>query len=534
MTRALAATLFAALVLIPAAGTHGIKEGGTFRVGIPSSLFNSIDPVLPNGPGPTALLRATCAGLVSFRDKPLPEGLRVVPEIATAYPTVTNGGKTYTFTIRKGFRFSTGAPVTARSFAHTINRLLDPRMKTGLSNDFADIVGAQKVIDGKAETAFGVTARGDTLIIRLKKPVGDFTLRAAGLCVVPEATPIDPEGVRAPSPSAGPYYVAQYVPNERVVLERNRFYRGERPHHVDRFDVDLTLDEASVLDRVERNELDYGWVPQLNYAERAVELRGRYGINNKSRFWVVPANNLRMFALNTSRPLFRNNPKLRQAVNFAVDRKALLRERGPLGGTLTDQYLPPGLPGFRDERIYPLKTPDLARARALALGNRRSTRAVLYTTDRPLGLSQAQIVKDNLSKIGLDVEIKAFPGGLAFEKLATPGEPWDIGLIGWIGIAPDGSLLNWMFDGRTIANAPDFGNYSYFNSPKYNRALAQASRIPTGPERYRTYGELDVDIARNAAPAIAVSYDNTPTLVSARTGCVIVNPELDLAAVCLK
>ena len=91
-----------------------------------------------------------------------------------------------------------------------------------------------------------------------------------------------------------------------------------------------------------------------------------------------------------------------------------------------------------------------------------------------------------------------------------------------------------MFDGRTIADAPEFGNFSYFNSPKYNRALAQASRIPTGPERYRTYGELDVDIARNAAPAIAVSYDNTPTLVSARTGCVIVNPELDLAAVCLK
>ena len=478
MTRAIAATLFAALVLIPAAGTHGVKEGGTFRIGIPASLFGSIDPVLPIGPGPTALLRATCAGLVSFRDKPLPEGLRVVPEIATGYPTVTNGGKTYTFTIRKGFRFSTGSAVTARSFAHTINRLLAPKMQSVAAGDLDDIVGAQKVIDGKAEKASGVIARGDTLIIRLKQPVGDFTVRTAGLCVVPEATPIDPEGVRAPSPSAGPYYVAQYLPNERVVLERNRFYRGARPHHVERFVVDLTLDEATILDRVVRNELDYGWVPQLNYAGRAAELVDRYGIN-KSRFWVVPANNLRMFALNTSRPLFKNNPKLRQAINFAVNRRDLLRERGPLGGTPTDQYLPPGMPGFQDKRIYPLKGPDLTKALALAKGNKRSGKAVLYTTDRHLGLAQAQIVKDNLSKIGLDVEIKAFPGGLAFEKLATPGEPWDIGLIGWINISPDPSLLNWMFDGRTIADAPDFGNYSYFNSPKYNRALAQASRIPT-------------------------------------------------------
>ena len=467
-----------------------------------------------------------------FRDKPLPEGLRVVPEIATDYPKVTNGGRTYTFTIRKGVGFSTGSPVTARSFAHTINRLLNPAMESGLVDAYRDIVGAQKVIDGKAETAFGVTARGDTLLIRLKKPVGDFARQAGGLCVVPEATPIDPEGVRA-SPSAGPYYVAQYLPNERVVLERNRFYRGERSHHVDRFVVDLTLDIATVLDRVERNELDYGWVPQVNYAGRAAELVSRYG-RNRDRFWVMPANNLRMFVLNTSRPLFRDNAELRQSINFAVDRKALLRERGPLGGTLTDQYLPPGLPGYRDERIYPLKAPNLVRAKALARGNLRRKRAVLYTSAIPLGLSQAQIIKDNLSKIGLEVEIEAFPFPVLVEKLKTPGEPFDIGLIGWLGVAPDGSLLNWLFDGRTIASAPGFGNFSYFNAAKYNRALARASRLPIGPERYRTYGELDVDIARNAAPAFAVSWDNTPTLVSARTGCVIVNPELELAAVCLK
>ncbi len=160
--------------------------------------------------------------------------------------------------------------MTARSFAHTINRLLDPKMKSGLATDFDDIVGAQKVIDGKAETAFGVIARGDTLTIRLKKPDGAFAARAAGLCVVPEGTPIDPEGVKAPAPSAGPYYFAEFVLGQRVVLKRNRFYRGDRPHHVDRFVVNLTLDEASVLDRVERNELDYGWVP-------AVELRRARG-----------------------------------------------------------------------------------------------------------------------------------------------------------------------------------------------------------------------------------------------------------------
>ena len=163
-----------------------------------------------------------------------------------------------------------------------------------------------------------------------------------------------------------------------------------------------------------------------------------------------------------------------------------------------------------------------------------SKRAVLYTCDIPLGLSQAQIIKDNLSKIGLAVEIKAFPRPLCFDKLKTPGEPFDIGLIGWLNIPPDGSHLNWMFDGRTIANAPDFGNLSYFDSRKYNRLLEQASRLPYGPERDEAYAELDVDISKNAAPVIPISYDSILTLVSARTGCVVVNPYLDLAAVCLK
>ncbi len=528
MTKALAATLFAALVLIPAAGTHGIKEGGTFRVAIPIGQFVSIDPLLGHNGFVT---RPICASLMTFPATPLPEGFRLVPEIAADYPKVTNGGTTYTFTIREGVRFSTGLPVTARSFAHTLNRLLNPRMDSDLVGDFVDILGAQKVLDGKAETASGVTARGNTLIIRLKKPVGDFAVRTRNLCVVPETTPIDPEGVRAPAPSAAPYYAAQYVPGQRLVLKRNPFYHGPRPGHVDRFVVDLALDAATALDRVDRGELDFAGVNSLGYADRAEEFRRRYGIN-KSRFWTAPDRNLRMFVLNTSGPLFHNNVQLRQAVNFAVDRKKLLREGGPFAGTLTDQYLPPGLPSFKNERIYPLNGPNLKKAKQLAEGHIRNGKAVLYVPANPVGVARAQIVKDNLFKIGLEVDIKAFSPPVHFAKLATPGEPFDIGFIGWIEI-DDGSLLNGIFDGRTIGQ-PDFENYSYFDSPRYNRLLEEASRLPVGPERYRTYGELDVDIAKNAAPGIPFAYDRALTLVGPRVGCIVLNSTLDLAAVCLK
>ena len=75
---------------------------------------------------------------------------------------------------------------------------------------------------------------------------------------MPPALPVDKEGVGA-YPAAGPYYVAEYRPAERIVIRRNRFYGGKRPHHVDGFDVDLrasSLDE--VLDRVERGDRRLG------------------------------------------------------------------------------------------------------------------------------------------------------------------------------------------------------------------------------------------------------------------------------------
>lgn len=523
-----AAALLALLAASPGA-TRDVKEGGTLRVGGAPLLFDTIDAALTRFPVPLWVTDPTCASLVRQSDTPA-GGNRVLPDLAVALPKISDRGRTYTFTIRKGLRFSTGGQVTARDVVHTLNRVLNPAMKAR-ADSFTDIVGAREVLDGKTLRASGIVARGDTLTIRLTRPVGDFTARMTDLCVVPRTVPVDPEGVKAPVPSAGPYYISQYVPGRRVVLERNHFYRGERPHHVDRIVVSLTDDPATLLDRVDRNELDYAWVPAGDYAGRAAEFRRKYGLG-RSRFLSAPVHFLRMFVLNVERPLFRNNVKLRQAVNFAVDRKALLRERGPLAGYPTDQYLSPALPGFRDERIYPLARPDVVRARSLARGRTRDGKAVLYVPAFPLGLAQGQILERNLAQIGIDVEIVQLPVAVLFQKLATRGEPFDIGWIGWLTNTPDPSFLDEIFHGRALGQ-PESQNWSYFDSPRYNRRLDRASRM-TGEERYLEYGQIDIDLARDAAPAIAYAYDRALALVSARTGCVVLNPYLDLAAVCLK
>lgn len=328
--------------------------------------------------------------------------------------------------------------------------------------------------------------------------------------------------------SAGPYFVSEYRAGERAVLERNRFYRGKRPHHVERFVVDLQASSgADVLDRIERGDADWGSAGPPDYNAPDRRLAAKYGIN-RGRFFVTPGLGLSVFVLNTSRPLFRDNPRLRRAVNFALDRRALRRLRGPLASSPTDQYMPPSMPGFRDARIYPLNGPDLNKARSLARGHTRAGKAVLYTFDSPPTLANAQIIKQNLAKIGIDVVVVGIPVPAYFSRLATPAEPYDLAFYPW---APDYAdpygIVNVLLDGQFATNA------SHFDSAKYNRLLRQAALL-RGTARYRAYGTLDVQLSRDAAPMAAIDNSNELTLVSKRVGCVVLRPALDLTAVCLK
>jgi peptide/nickel transport system substrate-binding protein len=519
---------FAVTPLSPAAP----GAGGTFRVAEPATYIDSIDGALVGSAGNVPLL-ADCASLMRPADKPLPAGFRVVPELAAGFPKISRDGKTYVFTLRRGLRFNTGAPVTAADVAFTINRLLMLHGPSG-SPAFAEVVGAQAVLAGTATQASGIVASGRKLTFRLTQPVADFVENAASsLCVLPAGHPLEPGGVTPPVPSPAPYYVSEYVPGQRIVLKRNIYYRGSRPHHVDGFVFDLTVDDTQAIDDAINGSADYAWIPNVIYSARAPELARRFGVNKK-QFFVKPSTFLRMFVLNTSRPLFRSNAPLRRAINFALDRSALVRQFGSYAETPVDHYIPPIIPGYRNTHVYPLRRPDLAKARALARGHTRSGKLVLYVNTRPPVLAQAQIVKQELKRIGLEVQIVSFPAGdLYFSKLANPKEPFDMGWVGWDFTEPDpGGVLNSLFDGSTIGK-PGNANWSYFNSPKWNSALRRASRL-TGVARYRAYGRLDVELARDEAPAVAYGVDSALTLVSARTGCVTVNPYLDLAAVCLR
>jgi ABC-type transport system substrate-binding protein len=511
-----------------------VRKGGTFRIvfGAPEQL-DHIDPALANTQAAWALLDATCVRLMTYPDKPPPAAFRAVPEVATSYPKVSRDNKTFTFTLRTGFRFNDGTPVRASAFARAIYRTLAPGIRSPGVQYTRDIVGAEDVQAGRATTLAGVDARGNRLVIRFTRPIADFPARTTMpfFCAVPPGLPADPEGVGA-HPGAGPYYVADYRAGQRVILQRNRFYRGRRPHHVDRFEANLQAGSPQeVLDRIERGEADWGIAPPPNYFAADRRLAAKYGVN-KSQFFVRRGFTFRGLALNTSRPLFKDNVRLRQAVNFALDRTALQQYAGgTVAGLPTDQYLPPSLPGFSDAQIYPLRGPNLRKARELARGNTRGGKAVLWVNDFPLTLGFGQILREQLAKIGLEVEVQGIPGPAIPARVAAANAAYDIVFV----VTPSVdyydpyAYLNLFFDSRFAG----ITNWSRFTSSKFDRLLRNAARL-RGEARYRAYGRLDAQIAREQAPMVATAYVSEPTLVSKRVGCMILRPTLDLTAVCLK
>jgi peptide/nickel transport system substrate-binding protein len=531
------ALLLGASVLVQLGSSARGQEGGIFRISFSStSGLDYIDPALSFTQPGWALLDATCARLMTYPDRPAPAAYRLQPEVAASY-RVSNDFKKYTFTLRTGFRFSDGRPVRASAFAHAIDRALQPFVNAAGRIHMRDIVGAGDVLSGKRRTATGVVARGDTLEVRFTRPAPDFLARTAMpfFCAVPPNLPSSAEGVGA-FPSAGPYYVQEYRPGARVVIRRNPYYGGERKVHLDGFDVDLQGGTPQdMVRRIDRNDADWGQLLAPVFTDPNLGLVAKYGVN-EGRLSFRPGLTLRMLAFNSSRPLFRDNAELRKAVNFALDRKTLLQTAGgPYAGRITDQYLPYGIPGFRDVDVYPLDGPDLARAKSLAQGNLRSGKAVMYTTDVLPAVTLAQLVKQQLALIGLEVEVKRIPLHIAsaayMEKLATRGEEWDIALVLWTPNIPNPhAYLNQLLEAQLL----DGQTLTGFRSSTVSRELRAAARTLQTSARADAYAKLDALLAGEYAPVAALNVVNEATFVSDRVGCIVLRPVLDIAVACLK
>lgn len=495
------------------------------RVLRPEGIRNGPDPAVAFGAG--QILRATCALLFDYPDRPIPDGARLQPEVAVAMPEVTDRGRTYTIRVRPGFRFSppSNQPVTAEAFARALERGIHPRTGSYAAVLMSDIAGAEAYSAGRARRLAGVSARGDRLTIRLVAPSVTLAARLANqlFCAIPPATPLSGAGTEA-IPMAGPYYMAAYAPGRRLLLRRNPSYGGDRPARLREIDFDLDVTQARAAALVEAGRADYvAAVP----VDRVARLAARYGSRSaaaragRQRYFSGASPALHYFVFNTRRPPFAA-ARLRRAVNFALDRPALadrVAVPAPGPGRATDQVKIPGTPGYRDVAIYPLGGPDLRTARRLAGHGRR--RARLVTCSYPACVAQARVLRRNLAAIGIDVEIDAVSLDLMFARLDRP-RGWDIGYSNWFPDSADPSDLV----AAMLAHADD--SFGAFHDAGLARRAAAALELEDLDARTRAFEALDADLTR-AAPIAPFAAGVTTDLFADRIGCQVEQPLYGIA-----
>ena len=488
---------------------QGVTAGGTIRI-VSSSDFDYVDPALSYFSHSWNMMAATHLQLMYYPHVEGPTGRRLSPMAAQGFPRVSNSGKTYTFTIKQGFKFSDGSNVTSANFKRAFDRALDKNTQSPASSFLDDVASYRATGTYK----FQVT---------LKKVAPDFLARMSMMffSAVPTNTPFTADGIKAPVISAGPYMLKEWNEKASALVVRNPNWKNNQEpfkslgyaNNINEFRWIVGPAPATQRLMCERGEADLCSFPPA----QGKELADQYGIN-KERFFVKPSTTLWYLAFNNSRGIFQNNLKLRQAVSHAIDRRFMVAQHGYLAGQRTDQFLPYSMPGFKNFNIYSLKGPNYNRAKALANGQTRDGKAVMYTFNTAQGPPIAQSVQFNLKQIGVDVEIKQFDRVVQHQKTATRGEPFDLALAGWGMDYPDPSnFINVLLDGRRI-QADNNVNESYYNNPVYNARMDKANSL-AGAARLTAYGLLDRDLIRDQAPVAAYISTNARWFTSNIVGC---------------
>ena len=346
-------------------------RGGTFTM-IWSSAGSSIDTATDYDPN-WFILHMTNDGLVGFRQVAGVQGNQLVPDLATSIPAPTDGGKTYTFTLRPGIRYSTGAAVKASDVAYTLTR--EFKIPGPGVSFYSGLIGGKACLahPGMCDLSRGVVAdnASRTVTFHLAAPDPNFLeeLALPFAYIVPSGTPNKDTGT-TPLPATGPYMIKTYQPNNEMLLVRNPDFKqwsaaAQPSGYPDQIDMKIgTGDEAAVTE-VENGQAD--WVYDQPPADRLNELATKYS----KRIHISTTPNQYYMAMNVNVAPF-NNLKVRQALNFATDRSAIVKlVGGPRLATPSCQILPAGFPGYQANCPYTLNpgttwtAPDLSRAKQL-------------------------------------------------------------------------------------------------------------------------------------------------------------------------
>jgi YVTN family beta-propeller protein len=520
-----------------AAASH---RGGTLTVA--STWLPTTDPTQAYALYELEALATVYDGLVALRRSGGAPGLTLVPDLARTLPRPADGGTTYTFTLRRGIRYSNGALVRAADFRLGFERQITMGVNPGY---YQDILGAPACdrLPRQCDLSAGIAVNdaAGTVTFRLGHADPDFLYKlAVALFAVPAAPGAPPHRVISGPPflpGTGPYMISQYRPNASFTLVRNPYFRqwsyAAQPAgypSVIRFERVTSPGEQQSA--VIAGTADLVVLADTSLNDRSLATRYPTRVHSGLKLFTT------YLFLNTRQPPF-TNIKARQAVNYAIDRARILQLLHLATGqaAVTCQILPADFPGHQPYCPYTTGAkdgawhgPDLEKALRLAKDSRTTNVPVTVWTfvgfaNKAVGTYLVQLLKD----LGYRANLRTVSASRFFSTVGNSHNKTQVGLVAWGADYPAASTFFLpLLTCRSFDQDPtSTDNYAEYCDPDADKLTSQAQQAQlTDPAAARKLWAQVDRIVTDQAPWVPIlNEDGSAAFVASRVGNYKESPE---------
>jgi ABC-type transport system substrate-binding protein len=484
------------------AGNATPRSGGTFVFGAASDV-HSLDPHIAYDANSYMALRLVYDGLLDYDQ----EG-QMVPSLATAMPTVSEDGRTFTFQLREGVYFH-DSPIfdgprelVAEDVRWSIERLLHPDTGSPGVSFFARLRGFEAYREGRAQHVEGIAVRGRyEIAFTLDQPDQTFLNAMAMVFAYPVARENyehyaalgDPGEVERNPVGTGPFAFEEWERGVQMTFTRNRRYWQPNRPNPDRMVMIEQLSGETAVGRFSNGDLDVlTSLPAVHYLFfKQAEAWAPYMAEE-------PEAIIRGLCMNTEMAPF-DNVHVRRAVAAAIDRD-FMRQMAQGRALPAGQMLPPMIPGY-DEHLPSLQRFDLERAREemrlAGYPNGLPEPVTAWIGEGQGSLVAAQLWGRDLERIGIRVEYRQVAFSVYLEETGKPGQA-QLFPTAWSMDFPDPSnFLEILLHSQNIRPTAS-ENRSFYRNPELDALLDQARGEPDRERRLALYRQANDIVSRDA------------------------------------
>jgi peptide/nickel transport system substrate-binding protein len=506
-----AAALLALAAASPSVLAQTPKQGGAAVVTFNNDL-TTLDPQVGYDWQNWSVIKSIFDGLMDYK----PGTTELEPDLAQSY-TVSDDGLTYTFTLRDGLKFHNGRPVTAADVKYSLERAVSPATQSPGGGYFSAIAGYDDLVGGKASELSGIKAPDDkTVAITLTRPDATFLhLMAINFSYVVPKEEVEKAGAdwgKKPV-GTGAFKFTEWVPGQRLVLERNPDYHRAGVPYLDKITFEFGQDPTVGLLRLKNGEVDIlgDGIPPAQFAEVMADPA------NKDLIAAGDQLHTGYVTMNVTAAPF-DNPKVRQAVNMAINKDRIVRLINNRAVPAV-QALPPAMPGYNHENKGHPYDPEGAK-KLLAEAGAGEIATELYAMNVDPNPRIAQAIQQDLAAVGIKAEIRSLAQAEVIAAGGSGKAPmiWSGGMA-WIADFPDPA--NFYYGILGCAGAVEGGwNWSKYCNKELDARAEKADAMVKADQMDERIGEWKgiFDDVLKDAPWAPIFNEKRFTYHSARLG----------------